>query len=139
MDASNLRGAVIGAGYFSRFHIDAWSRIPEVTISAIADLERAKAQAHMDTHAIDRFYADYRALIDTEKPDFVDIITPPATHHEIAAYAAARGCACDLPKAVGADLCGEQGIGPMRCWRMTFALWRMRIGVGSLGIARSGA
>jgi predicted dehydrogenase len=30
-------------------------------------------------------------MIDAERPDFVDIITPPETHEEMCAYAAARG------------------------------------------------
>ena len=30
-----LKGAAIGAGYFSRFQYEAWTRIPEVEITAI--------------------------------------------------------------------------------------------------------
>ena len=32
-----LRGVGLGAGYFSRFHYEAWSRIPEVRIVATCD------------------------------------------------------------------------------------------------------
>ncbi len=32
---ANIRGCVLGAGYFSQYHFDAWQRIPEVEITAI--------------------------------------------------------------------------------------------------------
>ena len=38
-----LKGVCIGAGYFSQFHLEAWSRIPEVAITAICDLDRPRA------------------------------------------------------------------------------------------------
>ncbi len=40
-----LKGAVIGAGYFSQFHYDAWSRIEGVEIVACCDRELSKATA----------------------------------------------------------------------------------------------
>jgi kynurenine formamidase len=41
-----LRGAIIGAGYFSQFHYEAWTRIPEVKIVAASNrtLEKAEKQ-----------------------------------------------------------------------------------------------
>lgn len=86
----NLRGAGIGAGYFSQFHYEAWARIPEVEISAVCSLSEAEARPLMDAHGIPRYYGDWKEMIDHEKPDFVDVITPPDTHEEICAYAAAR-------------------------------------------------
>jgi D-apiose dehydrogenase len=38
-----------------------------------------------------RFYRDWREMLEAERPDFVDIITPPETHEEMCAFAAARG------------------------------------------------
>ena len=31
-----LKGVSIGAGYFSQYHLDAWNRIPEVRLTALA-------------------------------------------------------------------------------------------------------
>lgn len=42
-------------------------------------------------YGVPRYYADWRAMIDREAPDFVDIITPPETHEEMCRYAAERG------------------------------------------------
>jgi predicted dehydrogenase len=86
-----LKGAAMGAGYFSRFQYEAWSRIPEVEIAAIYNRTEDKARALMAQYGIGRYYSDWREMIDRERPDFVDIITPPETHQEICAYAAARG------------------------------------------------
>ena len=37
-DSHRLKGVGIGAGYFSRFQCEAWTRIPEVEISAIYNI-----------------------------------------------------------------------------------------------------
>jgi len=55
----------------------------------------------MKDYAIERYYGDFREMIEREQPDFVDIITPPTTHHEIIRYAAEKGVAiiCQKPLA----------------------------------------
>ena len=45
----------------------------------------------MRDYGVPRYYGDWREMIDTEQPDFVDIITPPETHEEMCRYAAERG------------------------------------------------
>ncbi len=86
-----LKGVMIGAGYFSHFQLDSWNRLPEVAITAMTDLDQAKAEAVMKKHGVQTYYADYREMIEQEKPDFVDIITPPETHYEMCKFAADRG------------------------------------------------
>lgn len=98
-----LRGVCLGAGYFSRFQYEAWRRIPEVEIVALANRSVDKARETAALHGIPRAYAwsDLAAMLDTEKPDFIDIITPPETHLEAVSLAAARGIAiiCQKPLA----------------------------------------
>ena len=88
---AKLKGACIGAGYFSQFQYEAWSRIGEVEILALCDLDEVKGQAMAQKHGIPGVYSDYRAMFDEVRPDFVDIITPPETHKEICTEAAQRG------------------------------------------------
>jgi D-apiose dehydrogenase len=90
-DARTLRGVGIGAGYFAPFQYEAWSRIPEVEVVAIYNRTEQRARALMEQHGIPRFYGDWKEMLDVERPDFVDIITPPETHEEMCAAAAARG------------------------------------------------
>jgi predicted dehydrogenase len=79
----DLKGVCVGAGYFSQFHFDAWSRLPGVQIAAVCDLDMAKAVRAKDVFGIPHAYRDFRRMLRREKPDFVDIITPPKTHLEI--------------------------------------------------------
>ena len=85
-----LRGVCVGAGYFSHFHLDAWSRIPEVKIAAICDRDSAAAGKRAREFDIARTYVDTDKMLAEERPDFIDIITPPATHLEICRSAAEK-------------------------------------------------
>jgi D-apiose dehydrogenase len=87
---SKLRGAIIGAGYFSQFQYEAWTRIPEVQIVAASNRTIQKAEEKCREYGIPKAYADWREMVETEKPDFVDIITPPSTHLEICRFLAER-------------------------------------------------
>ncbi len=98
-----LRGVCVGAGYFSRFHLEAWSRLPGVSIVALVNRELAPAREAAARHGIPRVadWSELAAVLDAERPDFVDIITAPESHLEAVQLAAARGCAivCQKPLA----------------------------------------
>lgn len=86
-----LRVAVAGAGWISGFHCAAWKALSGVELAAICDpvLERGRARAR--EFGIPRAYADLAVLLDRERPDAVDIVTPVATHAPLARLAAERG------------------------------------------------
>ena len=86
-----LRGVCIGAGYFSHFQYEAWQRMPDVEIVAFCNRDPKRAAVIAQDFALDQRYVDYRQMLDEVQPDFVDIITPPASHVEICAEAARRG------------------------------------------------
>jgi predicted dehydrogenase len=81
----------VGAGYFSHFQYEAWQRIPEVTITAMCNRDPARAKTILEKFGIPKHYTDYREMLEKEKPDFVDIITPPPTHLEMCRTAADLG------------------------------------------------
>lgn len=87
---ATLRGAVIGAGYFSQFHYDAWSRLEQAEIVACCDIDEERAGAAAKQYGIPKVYADYRTMLDKEQVDFVDIITRPDTHLSISTELAQR-------------------------------------------------
>jgi predicted dehydrogenase len=91
MANKKLKGVCIGAGYFSHFQYEAWSRIPEVEIVAFSNRDPIKAAEITKKFGLKKNYTDYREMFDTEKPDFVDVITPPPSHREICAEASKRG------------------------------------------------
>ena len=86
-----LRGVCIGAGYFSHFQYEAWGRIPEVEIVAFANRDAKRAEVIRSQFGVGKWYEDYLEMFDHEKPDFVDVITPPGSHSEICRAAGERG------------------------------------------------
>ena len=78
-------------------------------ILAVVNRHVDKAREAASRHGIARAVAwnELEALLDAEKPDFVDIITPPETHLEAVQLAAARGIAiiCQKPLAPTWDEC----------------------------------
>lgn len=104
-----LKGVAIGAGYFSRFQYEAWTRIPEVEITALSNRNPEKATKIMDAYGVKKKYTDYREMILREKPDFVDIITPPETHQEMCNFAADQGVhiICQKPLAASYEVSNE--------------------------------
>ncbi len=75
-----LRGVAVGTGYFSQFQYEAWNRLEHVDIVAVSSRKKEKAQVICDTYGIANAYGSFEEMLETEKPDFVDIITPPETH-----------------------------------------------------------
>jgi D-apiose dehydrogenase len=67
----SLKGVGIGAGYFAPFQYEAWTRIPDVQIAAIFNRNEERARYLMAQYGISRYYADWRVMLDEEKPDFV--------------------------------------------------------------------
>lgn len=78
-----LRGALFGCGMISEFHLRGWKRIPEVEIVALGNRTVAKAERRRDQFfPRARVYGDLAAMLESEKLDFIDILTLPALHHE---------------------------------------------------------
>ncbi|GHB80221.1 Gfo/Idh/MocA family protein [Persicitalea jodogahamensis] len=86
-----LKGVCVGAGYFAQFHYEAWQRIPEVEIVALADTDTSVAKAVATKFGIHNVYPEFAEMLRIERPDFVDIITPPATHLTFCKIAADLG------------------------------------------------
>lgn len=78
-----LKGVCIGAGYFSKFHFEAWQRIKGAEILAVCDIQKNKALAVCKKYGFKNAYTDVAEMFRKEQPDFVDIITPPNTHLQL--------------------------------------------------------
>jgi D-apiose dehydrogenase len=101
---ANLLGVAVGAGYFSQFHYDAWQRTPGAALVAMCDRDEAKARAVAERFRVPRVYTDVAAMLDAERPHFIDIITPPDSHRELCALAAERGVHVMCQKALAPTL-----------------------------------
>jgi len=91
MGDPSLKGVMIGAGFFANFQADAWQRIPNVELVAVADPLSGRAAAFAAAHAIPRSYTDAEAMLQAERTDFADIVTRPESHRELTELAA---CYC---------------------------------------------
>lgn len=100
MSEPELKGVAVGAGYFSQFHFDAWSRMDDVVLSAICDVNADSAQAAAAKYGVANSYSDYAQMLDAEQPDFVDIITRPDSHLGLVNEAAKRGIPIICQKAL---------------------------------------
>jgi predicted dehydrogenase len=70
-----FKGAVIGCGFVSRHHLEAWRRMANVRIVAACDsqLERARAVS-------ENAYASAEEMLNEKDLDFLDIIFRSETH-----------------------------------------------------------
>jgi len=70
--------AGVGAGYFSRFHYDAWARIDRVSVVGACDLNPEKARAP----GVPAF-SDLSDMLDARLPDVLDVILPPQAQADV--------------------------------------------------------
>ena len=92
---------MVGAGYFAQFHADGWSRMDDVEFVAVCDRDEEKAKDLATKHGAANFFTDVATMLSAVKPDLLDIVTPPSTHHELVALAATNKlpCICQKPLA----------------------------------------
>ena len=58
------RVAVVGAGYFSQFHLQAWAGMPDVDIVGLCDTDPARAEALGQRFGIPERYTQAQAMLD---------------------------------------------------------------------------
>src|SRR5437899_611121 len=101
-----LQGAIIGLGNVAlEGHLPGWMRRRDVAIVAATDLEPGRRAAIETRIPRVRWHATAQDLLAREKPDFVDICTPPATHGPLVAAALQAGChvLCEKPLVISPE------------------------------------
>ena len=74
-----IRLAVVGTGYFSQFHYDAWQRLG-VEIVGICSLDKNEAIKYSKVFDNCRVFLNFEEMLINTLPDIVDIIIPPENH-----------------------------------------------------------
>ena len=77
-----LRVAMAGLGYFGAYQLEAWDRIGETSVVALAEKSEDAAQKVSGRPDIGCF-ADVAAMLAGGEYDVLDIATPPSTHAQI--------------------------------------------------------
>jgi len=86
-----LRIGVAGAGAISQFHLRGWSETPDAQVVAVCDIDGARARARAQAFNVPSIYTDFRTMIEREKLDAVDIVTPVGSHASLTRIAADAG------------------------------------------------
>lgn len=107
---ARYRSAIIACGTIARCHARGWQGVPDVELAAIADPNEdalAEFGRFFDVPPEHR-YADYRTMLDQERPDFVDVCSWHGLHAEMTIAAAARrpkAIICQKPMALSLGEC----------------------------------
>ena len=82
---SRLRVALVGAGGIAgSSHVPAIRELEDdLELVAIADVDAARAAAAAERWAVPAVYGDVGELLERERPDLVDICTPPGSHTDL--------------------------------------------------------
>jgi predicted dehydrogenase len=88
--SDRIRVGVVGAGYFGRFHLDAWSRIEDVDLIALCEPDAAGASEMAALYPGIALFDDAVAMVDETGPDLVDITAPPHAHLDLITALAPR-------------------------------------------------
>ena len=109
MARRKLTGALIGAGFFGGIQAEAWNRIDQADILAVADPDFDRATSFAKQWNIAEVYEGIEKVLQSAKPDFVDIATRPDSHLELVKLAADNGCdcICQKPMAPTVSQCEE--------------------------------
>jgi predicted dehydrogenase len=96
------RIGLAGAGWVTEHHLDAYETLKDrAAVVAIADPDRAAAEARADRYRIAAVYDSVEAMLDEAELDALDVAAPRQFHAPICRAAAERGLAilCQKPLA----------------------------------------
>lgn len=85
------KGVMVGAGYWAGVQLDAWMRIPNVEIVALADRHENRLRPIAEKYNITTTYLDPMEMIEKEEFDFLDICTRPYSHKTLTKAGAEKG------------------------------------------------
>jgi predicted dehydrogenase len=115
VSTSEVGIGIVGYGMMGKAHSYAYTVAPVMRdlpcrprLAVISGRDREKVTLAAGAYGVESWTADWRDLIVRPEVDIVDICTPPGTHAEIAAAAAAAGKAviCEKPLAVTYEQAG---------------------------------
>jgi predicted dehydrogenase len=86
-----LRIGIIGTGFIGKQHIEAIRRIPNLKVAAIVDRNEDTAKFISEQLGIEKWYTEYRDLLDDDTVDVIHNCTPSFMHFTINKEAILKG------------------------------------------------
>lgn len=91
MTGHPLRVGLVGCGYISRIHLEAWRQIPEVDVVALCDSDATRLATRQSEFGIPAGFPDMAAMLADAEVDVLDICTRPDSHLALVAAGAQAG------------------------------------------------
>jgi D-apiose dehydrogenase len=85
---SELRGALIGCGFFAINQLHGWADAKGAKIVALCDLNEDRLRVAGEEFGLAARFTDARTMLEAIRPDFVDIATTVASHRALVELAA---------------------------------------------------
>lgn len=93
MKNEKVRIGVIGAGWWAtEYHIPGLQEDPAAELAAICDPHESRLKKSAEVYQVKKTYLDYREMLEKEALDGAIVVTPHATHFEIARDCLEHGC-----------------------------------------------
>jgi predicted dehydrogenase len=101
--SDQVRVGIIGVG-IGATHARGYSKLPNVEIAALCDLNTERAEKLAGEYGVTKIYSDYNTMLAEEKLDAVSVCTPNALHAPVAIAALQAGChvLCEKPLSISA-------------------------------------
>ncbi len=111
MQMKKVRIGLVGAGFVSNIHMDAYKKVIGVPVEVTGIVSDENAEQFAQRYGIARVYNDYRQMLDNKEIDIVDVCVPNKHHAQICIDAARAGkhiiCEKPLTGAFGKGLAGD--------------------------------
>ncbi len=105
MTTTSYRAGILGAGYISDFHVKAISRLDNVELVGICDMNEQAASKLAASCPSAKVYTDFKEMLAQANLDVVHVLTQPDSHFPLAKMALEAGChtLIEKPVTVSAD------------------------------------
>jgi UDP-N-acetylglucosamine 3-dehydrogenase len=106
-EKSIMRAVVIGVGSMGRNHARVYAELEEVQLVAVSDLDQSQAEKVASQFGV-RAYANYVAMLESERPDLASVVVPTREHLNVARAAIERGIHVLVEKPIASTLAEGQ-------------------------------
>ena len=86
-----VKVGVIGLGFIGKQHVEALRRLPYVEITAVSD-SNPSTLSWCEKNEIEKFYTDYREMLEKEELEVVHNCTPNNFHYDVNCQILRKGC-----------------------------------------------
>lgn len=101
---------IIGCGYISRVHIEAYLSYGESITLSLCDIDLEKAESIGGRYAVETYFQNYKEVLERADVEIIDICLPNFLHEEVAVAALNAGKHVLLEKPIAVTLSGADAI-----------------------------